>query len=97
MLKEFIYIPPVIKSTKAAMDESLRDIFLDEKSNKQFSFEKWKKKLDGSCISFCSGRTRTGYFQNLTETKWLQLSVSSLSACEFLDAAEVFTCQNFRD
>ena len=48
MLKEFIYIPPVIKSTKAAIDESLRDIFLDEKSNKQFSFGKRKKKLDGS-------------------------------------------------
>ena len=69
MLKEFIYIPPVIKSTKAAIDESLRDIFLDEKSNKQFSFKKRKKKLDGSWISFCGGRARTGYFQNLTETK----------------------------
>ena len=69
MLKEFIYIPPVIKSTKAANDESLRDTFLDEKPNKQFSFEKRKKKFDGSWISFCGGRTTTEYFQNLTWTK----------------------------
>ena len=45
MLKEFIYIPPVIKSTKVANDESLRDTFLDEKPNKQFSFEKLKKEI----------------------------------------------------
>ena len=53
--------------TNAAIDESLCDTFLDEKPNKQFSFEKQEKKLDGSGVSFSGGSTRTRYFKKITE------------------------------